>query len=80
MAGTRICRNPVAIIGLDYVQVAVPIASETDACGFYREVLGLPELQKPEALRSHRDLWSRIRHTARAARRRPILPSRRTRR
>ena len=41
------------IIGLDHVQVAAPVGSESDARRFYGRLLGLLELEKPEALRSH---------------------------
>jgi catechol-2,3-dioxygenase len=47
----------VQIIGLDHVQVAAPIGSEADARRFYGELLGLSELEKPEALRSRGGVW-----------------------
>ena len=45
------------IVGLDHVQVAAPIESEDDARQFYGELLGLPELEKPEALRERGGVW-----------------------
>ena len=39
------------IEGLDHVQVAAPPGCEREARGFYGRLLGLPELEKPEALR-----------------------------
>ena len=45
------------IIGLDHVQVAAPIGSESDARTFYGHLLGLPELEKPEALRDRGGVW-----------------------
>ena len=45
------------IIGLDHVRVAAPIGSDSDARWFYGTVLGLPELEKPEALRDPGGVW-----------------------
>jgi ribosomal-protein-serine acetyltransferase len=39
------------IIGLDHVQVAAPLGSEGEARMFYGELVGLVEVEKPEALR-----------------------------
>jgi catechol 2,3-dioxygenase-like lactoylglutathione lyase family enzyme len=44
-------------IGLDHVQVAAPARSEDDARRFYGELLGMPELAKPEALRARGGVW-----------------------
>lgn len=48
---------PAQIAGLDHVQVAAPVGSEGDARGFYGDLLGLPELEKPEALRGRGGVW-----------------------
>lgn len=45
------------ISGLDHVQVAAPVGSEADARGFYGDLLGLDELEKPEALRGRGGVW-----------------------
>jgi catechol 2,3-dioxygenase-like lactoylglutathione lyase family enzyme len=45
------------IVGLDHVQVAAPVGSETAARRFYGQLLGLPELEKPEALRERGGAW-----------------------
>jgi catechol 2,3-dioxygenase-like lactoylglutathione lyase family enzyme len=50
-------REPVQIVGLDHVQVAAPIGSESDARRFYGTLLGLPELEKPESLRGRGGVW-----------------------
>jgi predicted enzyme related to lactoylglutathione lyase len=50
-------RERVQIIGLDHVQVAAPIGGERDAQRFYGELLGLRELEKPEALRARGGVW-----------------------
>jgi catechol 2,3-dioxygenase-like lactoylglutathione lyase family enzyme len=42
---------------LDHVQVAAPVGSESDARRFYGDLLGLPELQKPEALKDRGGVW-----------------------
>lgn len=47
----------VQIIGLDHVQVAAPIGSESAARRFYGGLLGLSELEKPEALRDRGGIW-----------------------
>lgn len=47
----------VEIIGLDHVQVAAPIESEGEARRFYGGLLGLSELEKPEALRGRGGVW-----------------------
>lgn len=48
---------PAQIIGLDHVQVAAPLGSEGDAREFYGDLLGLSELEKPDALRGRGGVW-----------------------
>jgi catechol 2,3-dioxygenase-like lactoylglutathione lyase family enzyme len=45
------------VLGLDHVQVAAPPGCERDARRFYGDLLGLPELEKPEALRARGGAW-----------------------
>jgi catechol 2,3-dioxygenase-like lactoylglutathione lyase family enzyme len=45
------------IDALDHVQVAAPPGCEREARAFYGSVLGLPELEKPEALRAGGGVW-----------------------
>jgi catechol 2,3-dioxygenase-like lactoylglutathione lyase family enzyme len=45
------------IVGIDHVQVAAPPGGEDAARGFYRDLLGLEELAKPEALRARGGVW-----------------------
>jgi catechol 2,3-dioxygenase-like lactoylglutathione lyase family enzyme len=45
------------IMGLDHVQVAAPIESESDARRFYGDLLGLSEVEKPEGLRDRGGVW-----------------------
>lgn len=46
-------------IGLDHVQLAAPRGCEAEARAFYGDVLGMPELEKPEALRPNGGVWFR---------------------
>ena len=43
--------------GLDHVQLEAPAGCEAAAREFFGGVLGLPELQKPEALRKNGGCW-----------------------
>jgi catechol 2,3-dioxygenase-like lactoylglutathione lyase family enzyme len=45
------------IVGIDHVQIAVPRALEGQCLAFYREVLHLPELEKPEHLKARGGGW-----------------------
>jgi catechol 2,3-dioxygenase-like lactoylglutathione lyase family enzyme len=45
------------ISGLDHVQLACPRGGEDEARRFYGELLGLKEIEKPEALRSRGGVW-----------------------
>ncbi len=48
---------PTLISGLDHVQIEAPPGHEADARAFYGDFLGLPELEKPEALRPNGGVW-----------------------
>ena len=48
---------PNLISGLDHVQIEAPPGHEADARAFYGDFLGLPELEKPEALRPNGGVW-----------------------
>jgi catechol 2,3-dioxygenase-like lactoylglutathione lyase family enzyme len=45
------------IDGIDHVQVAAPPGCEREARGFYGRLLGLRELEKPEALQAGGGVW-----------------------
>ncbi|CAN5902323.1 VOC family protein [soil metagenome] len=45
------------ITGLDHVQLALPAGGEEEARAFYGTLLGLPEVEKPEPLRSRGGVW-----------------------
>jgi catechol 2,3-dioxygenase-like lactoylglutathione lyase family enzyme len=49
--------EPIRLAGLDHVQVAAPAGSEDAARRFYGELLGMPELPKPAALRARGGVW-----------------------
>ena len=48
------------ITGIDHVQIAAPKALEIECLRFYREVLALPEIQKPDALKSRGGAWFQV--------------------
>ncbi|HSZ73248.1 MAG TPA: VOC family protein [Rhizomicrobium sp.] len=45
------------ISGIDHVQISVPRALEAECLAFYRDVLGLTEIPKPEELRGRGGAW-----------------------
>jgi catechol 2,3-dioxygenase-like lactoylglutathione lyase family enzyme len=45
------------VLGVDHVQVSAPPGCEEAARRFFGEVLGLPEVEKPEALRGRGGVW-----------------------
>ena len=51
---------PLAVTGIDHVQIAVPRALEAGSLAFYREVFGFPELPKPEELRGRGGAWFQV--------------------
>lgn len=48
------------ILGIDHVQIAVPKALEAQCLAFYRDVLALPEIEKPEHLKSRGGAWFQV--------------------
>lgn len=44
---------------LHHVQLAIPAAGEDTARGFYRDVLGMTELDKPAVLAARGGCWFR---------------------
>jgi catechol 2,3-dioxygenase-like lactoylglutathione lyase family enzyme len=45
------------ITGLDHVQLAAPPGCEAEARRFYGDLLGLPEVRKPEPMQSSGGVW-----------------------
>lgn len=48
------------IVGIDHIQIAVPKALEQECLSFYRTVLALPEIEKPEKLKSRGGAWFQV--------------------
>jgi catechol 2,3-dioxygenase-like lactoylglutathione lyase family enzyme len=51
---------PLEIKAIDHVQVAVPKALEAQCLAFYRQVLGLPEIEKPQELKARGGAWFQL--------------------
>src|SRR5215470_871186 len=49
--------NPMAIIGVHHVQLAMPAGCENDARRFYSGLLEIPEVQKPVELAKRGGAW-----------------------
>lgn len=47
------------ILGIDHVQITIPRGAESEARQFYCELLGLPEIRKPQSLQEKGGLWLR---------------------
>jgi catechol 2,3-dioxygenase-like lactoylglutathione lyase family enzyme len=50
------------ITGIDHVQITVPRPLEAECLAFYRNVLGLEEIEKPAAQRGRGGAWFRLPH------------------
>ncbi len=48
------------ITAIDHIQITVPAVREADCLHFYREILGLPEIPKPEVLRARGGAWFQL--------------------
>src|SRR5579863_10503910 len=48
------------VIDIDHVQIAAPAGCEIAARRFFGKLLGLPEIEKPEPLRSRGGCWFRV--------------------
>jgi catechol 2,3-dioxygenase-like lactoylglutathione lyase family enzyme len=48
------------ISAIDHVQIAVPRDLEAEALAFYRSVLGLREISKPDELRARGGAWFEV--------------------
>ncbi len=48
------------ITRLNHVQICIPKGAETQARQFYCEVLGLPEIEKPESLQGRGGFWLQV--------------------
>jgi len=45
------------IVGVNHVQITIPVGSEKEAKYFYCKVLGLKEIAKPDVLKSNGGFW-----------------------
>lgn len=45
------------LLGLDHVQIAMPLGEETEARAFYADLLGLSEIAKPPILGARGGVW-----------------------
>lgn len=45
---------------LHHVQITIPIGSESEARDFYCDLLGLPEVEKPESLKARGGFWVEV--------------------
>ena len=50
----------IAFVRLDHVQVCIPPGCEEEARRFYSDILGLTEIEKPEALKPNGGLWYQL--------------------
>jgi len=48
------------IVAIDHVQITVPRGAESAARAFYCDLLGLQEIEKPEALKPRGGLWLHV--------------------
>jgi catechol 2,3-dioxygenase-like lactoylglutathione lyase family enzyme len=48
------------ILGIDHVQITIPLGAETAARDFYCGLLGLPEIEKPERLQPRGGFWLQV--------------------
>lgn len=46
-----------SVLGLDHVQLAMPVNGEDTARSFYGDILGMPELSKPDELAGRGGVW-----------------------
>jgi catechol 2,3-dioxygenase-like lactoylglutathione lyase family enzyme len=48
------------ILGLHHAQITIPKGSEEEARQFYCQLLGLPEIEKPESLKGRGGFWLQV--------------------
>ncbi len=51
---------PIGISAIDHVQMTVPRTLEAESLAFYRTVMGLKEIPKPEELRARGGAWFEV--------------------
>src|SRR5271156_6055126 len=50
-------RQPMPILSLDHVQLAIPVGGEERARSFYVGILGLTEVAKPASMAGRNSIW-----------------------
>jgi catechol 2,3-dioxygenase-like lactoylglutathione lyase family enzyme len=45
------------ILGVHHVQITIPTGAEAEARRFWRDIMGLQEIEKPDSLRARGGLW-----------------------
>lgn len=45
------------IVALDHIQLTMPKGKEREARAYYQDILGIPEVQKPESLAGRGGVW-----------------------
>jgi catechol 2,3-dioxygenase-like lactoylglutathione lyase family enzyme len=50
-------RQPMPVLSLDHVQVAIPVGGEAQARQFYVGILGFTEVEKPPAMAERKSIW-----------------------
>ena len=45
------------ILSIDHVQIAIPVASESQARAFYSGILGFTEIEKPPQMAERKSIW-----------------------
>jgi catechol 2,3-dioxygenase-like lactoylglutathione lyase family enzyme len=50
-------QQPMPILSLDHVQVAIPLGGENRAREFYAGILGLSEVEKPAPMAGRNSIW-----------------------
>jgi catechol 2,3-dioxygenase-like lactoylglutathione lyase family enzyme len=59
--GVAMCNSEtMRIKRLDHVQICIPVGAEEKARDFYGSVLGLEEIEKPDALKLNGGLWFKV--------------------
>ena len=48
------------ILGLHHAQITIPRSAEAQAKQFYCDLLGLPEIEKPESLQGRGGFWLQV--------------------
>jgi catechol 2,3-dioxygenase-like lactoylglutathione lyase family enzyme len=48
------------VLGLHHVQISVPVSMENTAIAFYRDVLGLSEIEKPDEVKDRCGVWFQL--------------------